>query len=227
MHERHAAAVRVLQVAEPDLHDIYTFYAHLGRMVMRGQRITLGLGQFMKFAKDTGCVENPDDHSPQGFIMSTAQAEVVFTQVCNAQIKQTLEGDHRFFFEGFLETLIRLACIKYGWQPRAAKEGGAGDSARGGSVTFKPAGGPEGDVPFSSPRTQKLAAANKADGKGGGKGGADDAAEAENTTDLVTTLKIFLYNDVLPKARRNKLAGSSHARKRAEHMAETAAQQRL
>jgi hypothetical protein len=219
VHERHAAVIRVLQVAEPDLHDIFTFYAHLGRLVMRGTRVTLGLHQFMKFAKDTGCVDNPEDHSPQGFIMSSAQAEVVFTQVANSEIRVTCEGDHRFYFEGFLETLIRLACIKYGWTARGASK----EEASPGWAA--PKGG--GDLPFASPRTQKLAQAKAASAKPTAEPKPDADKEAENTTDLVTTLKIFLYNDVLPKARRNKLSGSAHARKKADTMAERAAQQAI
>ena len=112
LHERFLAVIGVLQTSEPDLRDIYTYYCSLGRLVKRSNRHTMGMGQFMRFARDTGCISSKDGTSETVRPVTQAQVEVVFTQVVNVEIHSKLQGDHRYFFEGFLVSVIRLACLK-------------------------------------------------------------------------------------------------------------------
>lgn len=207
MKERQQAVIHVLKVTEPDLKDIYTFYCHLGRLILRGGRPTMGMGQFMKFARHTGCVGSQDGVATENEGAATqAQVEVVFTQVANSEVQDTLQGDHRYYFEGFLECVIRLACLKYGFDPKCD----AADARSKAAEAHKTAGG-------GAPGKAKAAKAQNVGKKRPGDGSAEQqqaelCSKGPGQTDLVTTLKVFLYNDVLPRARRNKLSGSAHAR---------------
>ncbi|KAL6753246.1 hypothetical protein V8C86DRAFT_485540 [Haematococcus lacustris] len=98
------------QSVEDELYDVYTYYAHLGKVVHHEDKLAMNLHQFSKVAAVSNCGLTPE-HEEELFLLVADRAMAYHFDAHNRPSEPLI------FFLEFIETVCRLAAAKYEWRP--------------------------------------------------------------------------------------------------------------